>query len=256
MKILISGCSFPYGLALENPEDCVAHIIETTTNAEVENISVSGSSNVEIFIRTQLKMVDNFYDKIYVFWTSVPRINFYPELDNYPLSVLFTPRNVELGTQQLSDIVSNEGLKIRNPKQLFNTILLLNHDWHEIMDIVKFTKILSVNPAVRFVNSICPWDKGFWNQFDKFDGIKFIPDQLTRYTQKLLNVSNRDDDQINSIFQKNILGEYKRIGNIQADKWINLENSWVINRIDLATDNQHPGPKSHQWMAQQILGSI
>ena len=263
MRILISGCSFPAGIGLQNPNECVDKIIAKEIDADVDNISVAGRNNEEIFLYTQLQLIKSAYDRVYVFWTSSPRYKFYPELDFYPYPLHISPAGSKAWQQttgqyleRLEKINSNEGLKIKKPEQLFNTILLLNHDWHWIMNIVKYTTILADNLGVRFINSICPWDKGFWPLFEKLDGKEFTPDQLTPYAQQLLNVSNRDDIQINKIFQTNMITEYKRIGNIQTNRWLNLENSWNRNKQDLGSDNMHPGPNSHQWMAKLILKDL
>ena len=256
MQILINGCSYPAGSGLENPNDCIDKIIANKINADVDNISVSGNSNYDIFLSTKLQLLKKSYDRIYVFWTSDPRYKFYPELDNYPQPFYINPTNTKEKIKQILTIASNEGFSMKHPEEVYNAILLLNHDWHWIMEIVKYVTILTENSSVRFINSICPWDKGFWQLFDDFAEREFIPSELTLYAQKLLNIQNRNDEQINKIFQKNIINQYRRIGNIQKDKWLNLEDSWTRNKIDLATDKLHPGPKSHQWMAQLILKDL
>ena len=253
MKILYNGCSYPYGEGLVAPEQCVCNIVSKELNAEFVNNSIPGLDNYSIFLNTLLEISKNHYNLIFVFFTSWPRIRFYPELERpqgYPLMI--HPRSVEW----MRTLHSNEGLNIKNPQDLHQKLLMLNHDWHLLMEVVRYVNILSTYPNVKFINSICHWDTGFFEQFKTLKDKEFLPNELTEYTQFILNVSNRDDNQVNDLFQNIMINEYTKAGNIQADKWVNLYNPWKNNKIDLGTDNQHPGPKSHQWMAQQILGSI
>ena len=253
MKILYNGCSFPYGTGLVAPEQCVCNIVSKELNAEFVNNSIPGLDNYSIFLNTLLEISKNHYDLIFVFFTTWPRIRFYPELEHpqgYPVSG--NPNTIDW----MKTLKTNEGLNIKNPQDLRQTLLMLNHEWHLLMEVVRYVNILSTYPNVKFINSICHWDTGFFGQFKTLKDKEFLPNELTEYTQFILNVSNRDDNQVNDLFQNIMINEYTKAGNIQADKWVNLYNPWKNNKIDLGTDNQHPGPKSHQWMAQQILGSI
>jgi hypothetical protein len=42
----------------------------------------------------------------------------------------------------------------------------------------------------------------------------------------------------------------------KSDLWANFNDPWKSHWIDRATDNSHPGPKSHQWMADQIISHL
>lgn len=253
MKILYNGCSYPRGIGLVAQENCVCNIVSKDLEAEFLNLSVSGSSNHRIFLTTIEEITKNSYDLVFVFFTTWPRLTFYPELD-YPQGYNVSPNPWTI--DWMKTLQTNEGLSIKNPEQLYKTLLMLNHEWHWLMEVVRYVNILSTFSNVNFINSICHWDIGFFEQFKTFKDKEFLPNELTKYTQFILNISNRDDNQINDLFQNVMINEYTKVGNIQADKWVNLYDPWASNKIDLGTDNQHPGPKSHQWMAQQILGSI
>ena len=253
MKIFYNGCSYPRGVGLVTQEDCVCNIVSKHLEAEFLNLSVSGSSNYRIFLTTLAEISKNSYDLVFVFFTTWPRLMFYPELDypqGYPITA--NPKTMEW----MKTLETNKGLTIKNPENLHQILLMLNHEWHWVMEVVRYINILSTYPNVKFINSICHWDTGFFEQFKILKDKKFLPNEITKYTQSILNVSNRDDNEINNLFQNVMITEYTQVGNIQADKWVNLYNPWASNKIDLGTDNQHPGPKSHHWMAQQILCSI
>jgi len=253
MKILYNGCSYPYGEGLVAPEQCVCNIVSKELEAEFKNLSEIGSNNYNIFLTTLTEISKNPYDLVFVFFTTWPRLKFYPDLE-YPkgFPVTANPRSIHW----LKTLQTNEGLTIKNPQDLHQTLLMLNHEWHWLMEVVRYVNILSTYPNVKFVNSICHWDTGFFEQFETFIDKEFLPNDLTEYTKFILNVSSRDDSQINDLFQNIMINEYTRTGNIQADKWVNLYDPWKNNKIDRGIDNLHPGPKSHQWMAQQIIGSI
>tara|TARA_A100000164_G_scaffold127354_1_gene112922 strand:- start:363 stop:1124 length:762 start_codon:yes stop_codon:yes gene_type:complete len=253
MKILYNGCSYPYGDGLVAQEDCVCNIVSKELEVEFLNLSEIGSNNYKIFLTTLTEISKNPYDLVFVFFTTWPRLKFYPELDNpqgYPVTA--NPSTMDW----IKTLQTNEGLTVKNPQDLHKTLLMLNHEWHWLMEVVRYVNILSTYPNVKFINSICHWDTGFFEQFKTLQDREFLPNELTEYTQFILNIHNRDDNQINDLFQNVMINEYTKAGDIQANKWVNLYNPWKNNKIDRGIDNQHPGPKSHQWMAQQILGSI
>jgi hypothetical protein len=249
MKILFSGCSFITGEALEDPSACVANVVAKQLDADVTNIAISGNTNDGIFLDTLTEIVKNSYDHVFVGFTSWPRWGFAPELDMYPTRRFFTAGHYPTW---LDDLDSNEGIKIKHKQELYDALMLINHDWHNVMQVVKYVNILATYPNVTFINSLCQWDTGFFEQFKLFENQVVIPSELTPYTRYLLNVNNRDDEQINQLLQKNIISEFNKIGHIHTNRWVNLYNPWSRNKIDVATDGSHPGAKAHKWMADKI----
>jgi len=253
MKILFSGCSFFYGSHLVDPRTGVANVVAKELNADVTNVANGGNNNDIIFVDALTEMTKNHYDHVFVGFTSWPRWCFFPELDYYPQMWPLSPGKIN---EWVHTLASNEGFKIKHPQQLHSHLMLLNHDWYNIMQVVKFVNILATYPNVTFVNTLCHWDSGFFEQFKILKGKTVLPSTLTPYTQKLLNVDNREDTQINQLLQVNMISEFDKIGHIHADRWLNLYNPWSQNRIDFATDNIHPGEKSHKWMADSIIKFI
>ncbi len=254
MNILFSGCSFFYGAALKDPATGVANIVAKELDANVTNVAIGGNNNDIIFLDALTEMTKNYYDHVFVGFTSWPRWCFFPELDYYSQMWPLSPGD-ESGLW-LDTLASNEGLRTKHRQELQDVLMLLNHDWHNVMQVVKFVNILATYPNITFVNTLCHWDLGFFEQFKLLEGETVLPSTLTPYTQKLLNVDNRDDTQINQLLQVNMISEFNKIGHIHADRWLNLYNPWSKNRIDLATDGKHPGPLSHHWMADSIIKFI
>jgi len=72
-----------------------------------------------------------------------------------------------------------------------------------------------------------------------------MPSDLSAYTRDLLNVDNRDDEEIFKLYDK-MHDQYQQAGGIQEDKWLNLYSSMHKGRIDRAEDEVHPGIISHK----------
>ena len=48
----------------------------------------------------------------------------------------------------------------------------------------------------------------------------------------------------------------QQLQRINANLWVNMFSSFVENKLDLANDNLHPGPKSHNKLADSIITHI
>lgn len=86
-----------------------------------------------------------------------------------------------------------------------------------------------------------------------------LPYDYTYYTKKILNIANRDDDEIYALYNK-IHSEYNSIGGIQESRWLNLYNSLGKNKIDVNSDRIHPGYESNQkyfkFLSQALLDNL
>jgi hypothetical protein len=70
---------------------------------------------------------------------------------------------------------------------------------------------------------------------------------MSEFTKDMLEFDFKDDQEIRKYYQE----LNNKLLPLQDD-WINMTNSWSKNMIDFATDNCHPGEKSHRWLAEQI----
>ena len=70
---------------------------------------------------------------------------------------------------------------------------------------------------------------------------------MSKFTKDMLEFDFKDDQEIQKYYQE----LHDKLVPLQND-WINLTDSWRNNLIDRATDNLHPGEKSHRWLAEKI----
>lgn len=96
---------------------------------------------------------------------------------------------------------------------------------------------------VVFVNGLVPWGKDLVQLDDPTDMYK----SMSKFTKDMLEFDFKDDHEI--------LKYYQDLNNKlvpMQDDWINMTDAWKKNLIDRATDNLHPGEKSHRWLAEKI----
>jgi hypothetical protein len=85
------------------------------------------------------------------------------------------------------------------------------------------------------VNSLGPWSHSY------FEHKKIIlPSDLDSYTQRLLEVDRRDDNDIFDLYNM-IHTQYAEYGGIQEKYWLNLYNSLQNQRVDtVSSADFHP----------------
>lgn len=245
-KVLFCGCSYTsgYGFKLGKDEPNLwVNLLHTQgkfANCELTNASVPGRSNSGIFQDAVYNLVKDRYDYAVVNWTSVPRYELELGVETYTTRQLFTPNGV------MFDVDVNQATYTKQYlSEIRDRFVSLATDHYEILTSVYYVNALvnlssRLNTKIFFVNAICPWDK---NYFVKLDNV--LPNNYTNYTKKLINIDNRDDDEIFKIYNK-IHNEYKAAGGIQEQHWLNLYSSLRSIRIDVNEDNIHPGIKSNQ----------
>jgi hypothetical protein len=245
-NILFSGCSYVEGIGLTDKKSNPFHFVNIFTkeifhNCNLKNIGIGGYSNLRIFLDTSDELISNKYDFAFVCWTSWPRHVFWLGLEPYETKRSFLPNwsiNAHLGNEIQFD---TKFLNSLNKK-----LCLICSDHHEIVDIIKYIKILNTlaqinNTKIYHINNLCLWDEGYFtvNKNPKLEN-------LTPYTNKIINSENRSDDQITELYQK-IHKEYHNNGSINENLWLNLYGNFKqTSLLDYGNDNFHPGEKSHQ----------
>ena len=125
---------------------------------------------------------------------------------------------------------------------------LPNGEYQNIIDLVQYTKILSQlaktsQTKLVFINGLVPW---------KNDLIKDTGDNLSLslsdFSKSLLDFDNRDDNEIIKFFFQ----LQNCVKQLDQSLWVNPWNSWFDNIQDFGPLGHHPGPKSHQWMADLV----
>lgn len=248
MNILFSGCSHTEGYGLDNGKDDVNNYCNVLTSlyfgtdAKIKNIGTAGHSNLRIFLDTCFELSQNTYDLAFVTWTSYPKLVSWLGIEEYECKRCFMPNNY---------IVEHNGNDIQFSSKflndLNNNLSLISNDHYEILDIVQYCNLLQVfskQTDIFFINNSCTWDLEYFTHVKDFS-----VEKITSYTKKLLNVTNRDVDQVQRLYHK-IHNDYHAKGGIREKQWLNLYKCFRNFRIDLAKDNLHLGPKSHRAVGE------
>jgi hypothetical protein len=240
-KVLIVGCSFAYGtgLTLEN-SDPKLWVNQLFPAAEITNASKTGANNQWIFLETMSQLRKQNYDIVLVAWSAIPRYNFQVGIELYP---------VETMLRKSVDIKLNSNVTI--PGKWLDSIGAnldkIHNDHWDLLDLVKYVNTLielQVNTKkgkLVFVNSLGPWANNY------FEHKKIIlPSDLDLYTQHLLEVDRRDDNDIFDLYNM-IHTQYAEYGGIQEKYWLNLYNSLQNQLVDtVSSADFHPGYQSQE----------
>ena len=260
MQILFSGCSVVQGVGLPGQAqdaDNFANIISQELGGHVTNIAVRGNSNERIFVDTAVALSQRRYDMVFVCWTSYPRHVFWPGLELYECRRSLGPAQVPIVEHNGNDTAWSSA-DFERIRQWFVT---LTHDHYSILDICRYGTVLKTltelqGGRIYFVNTLAPWDNGYFEQFERLANTAVKPDMLTDYTNQLLNSEHRDDEQINALFQI-MRQDLAQAGGILTQHWLNLYQSLHSLKIDTGNDpNQHPGPLSHKRYAELLLKKL
>lgn len=228
-------------------------------NLELLNLSKGGSSNQRIF-NSVVEAISQYTDIDYIVcaWTSVPRYNFNIGFELYDTEEVFVPNR-----QQIRDHRLNQGIYTDKYLRDLSTRFLALHDLHyEIVYVLRYINIITNlikhhGTKLININALGPWDKQFFNVLPDTAS----PLDYTKFTQELLNISNRDDEEILQLYQKQH-EQYNSHGGIREHTWVNLYNSFFDEYVDTNYDGVHPGIESNQKYFQlvqrymQILATI
>jgi len=241
MNICFNGCSFTQGQGFsENQRDLYIYdrILEKQFLFKRTNIANEGSSNHTIFMRSAESIISGNYNCIVTQWSALNRLWLYPGPD----SEFFT------NDKNLSDFVYRDiRISAKERKRLKDTLLLLNGDYRNIIELVKFTKILEALAEPKhiklvYINGLVPWTDDLIKPLDHD-----LAQSLSDYSKDLLDFDRRDDDEIIEFFTQ----LQKQFKTLNQSLWVNLFDSFQNNMQDLGPEGHHPGINSHQWMANE-----
>ena len=242
-KVCWNGCSFTVGEGF--PEHQREHyiydrLVSKKFKFDSTNIAIGGSSNVEIFKRSAQAILDHKYDIVITQWSALNRIWFYPGPDSY-----FFLNDERFPDFKYRDIYLDSNTKTK----LRETLLLLNHDYHNILDLISYCRILecmasTTDTKVVFINGLVPWKNDLVCNFTTMD----IGNQLSNYTKSILDFDHRGDSEIIELFQT-LQDNFKKLNQTQ---WVNLFSSMHSLAFDLGPEGHHPGIKSHELIANYI----
>ena len=242
VKVCFNGCSFTAGEGFDSSQrklhvyDCV---LADQHNWDSDNIAVKGSSNHTIFLRSAQAIQSQQYNIVFTQWSALNRIWLSPGPETY-----YFVNDLRRPDYSYRDLYINQ----QDKKKLNQLLLLLNHDYQNILDLVGYCRILEQlaelnKTRIIFINGLVPWQSDLVQPLSQD-----LNNTLSEYTKEILDFKNRNDIEIINYFSK----LQQQISTLDSSIWVNMFDSFQSNVCDIAPAGHHPGVKSHQWMAKQI----
>jgi lysophospholipase L1-like esterase len=246
-KFTFIGCSITKGVGLPNEdldENNYTNIVGNYFNAEIINLSKGGNSNYNIFIDGVNQLLYNKPDVLLLQWSGLQRHWLYPNLD---VKFLIVNGALASDLNYLDTVFSKKVLQ-----KFTEQFLLLNHDYHNILALLNYCKILETiagdQTRLIFINGLLPWTK----EIQYKQAVTNPAKNFSEYTKNLLSINMLPDEDIELFFNK----IHNGLTQINKNKWINMFQSIPLLLEDLGTDNSHPGPETHAKIAQMIINHI
>ena len=257
-KIVFSGASLTAGYGFRLPEEkefMWSTLIHKNCFPELEylNVAVVGDTNAGIFKQTIKTIAENKdLSIIMCSWVSLLRYNFSLGFELYP-TLSIGNEIIDSDKNKQNDYKLNTGIiSQKYVADIKNRFIALHHYHYEICKLLEYINIINnlcqqLKIIVYHCNDHCPWDRGY---FDRLENVK--PEQYTEFTKnEILNIKNRDDDEIFKLYKK-MHDEYDLAGGIHPASWINLYEPRIDNKVDVNHDGFHPGKKSNSNYFKQV----
>jgi hypothetical protein len=246
IKSCFNGCSFTWGEGFDsNERDLYVYdrLVTRKLKWDHDNIAQKGSSNYQIFMRSADAVQSGDYDIVFTQWSGLNRIWLSPGPDTF-----YFTHDEKYPDYRYRDVYIDAGTK----KTLNSLLLILNHDYCNILDLIGYCSILeslgkNTNTKIIFINGLVPWQSDLITPLGRDLG-----NSLSEYTKSILDFDNRSDNEITKYFS--VLQEKMSLLNQRS--WVNLFDSFQHNSVDVATEGHHPGPASHAWMADKIVNYL
>lgn len=240
MNVCFNGCSYTDGMGFPDDQKNLFvfdRLLEKKFCFNRTNIAVGGSSNYEIFMRSADAIMSDTFDCVVTQWSALHRLTLYPGPNirfGFNINREFKYRHIHIDSSE--------------KQKLIDTVLMLNGDYNNIIDLVKFTNILKTIAQINgtrlvFVNGLVPWKKDLITPLSDD-----LNSSLSEYTKSILDFKHRNDNEVIELFQE--LQKFAK--QIDQSLWVNLFDSWHQNVSDVGPVGHHPGIKSNQWMADKL----
>jgi hypothetical protein len=222
MKIYATGCSITAGDGFPKGKQDPAiylNLLAQNYSAAMINDAEGGSSNLKIFTKAAKAIIDDRADIYVVQWSAAHRHWVYPAPN----------QGIYLG----STIEKNDHSDFVRQYQI------LNHDYPNLMTVMDYTRILydmaqNRSAMIIFVNGLLSW-KSDWND---------------HYMAGLLeDLPIKEQQDFRQRFQDNL-------ELMPTDCWANIYMSIAEMQTDNAPLDNHPGPNTHQHIADLITITI
>lgn len=242
MKVAFTGCSLTRGdgfeMAYLAPE-IWPNIIARVFEFNAQNLAISGASNQRIFHTASGAILSGNYDMVFCQWTQLNRLWLSPGPNTWYYLTGDGRDKFEYG-----DVV----LDLQQKTDLEQTILRLNHEFQNIIELVDYTLILEQLATARgvkiaHVNGQVPWQPDLATA-DTANDFSL----MSTWTRELLDFDRRDDKEIKKLFQ--VL--HTKFLKLNTHRWINLFDSFYAHMIDQAPQDNYPGPRSHVNMSNLV----
>lgn len=240
MNICFNGCSFTVGegFPVEQRELYIYdRLLEKKFKFNRTNIASGGSSNYTIFMRSAEAIISEKYNCVISQWSALNRLWLSPGPDSVffinDASPEFRYRNIHLSGKEKTTFK--------------DTLLLLNGDYSNIIDLIRYTRILESlakihNVKLAFINGLVPWTDDLTRPLSAD-----LSNSMSTYSKDLIDFDSREDDEIIKFFQQ--LQEH--FATLNQAHWVNLFDSFIKNTKDCGPEGHHPGIESHKWMADK-----
>jgi len=243
IRACFNGCSFTWGDGFSKVDRelfIYDRLVSKHFNFDRTNVAIKGSGNYTIFMRTAEIIMTGEHDIYFVQWSALNRIWLSPGPNVY-----FSVNDEKTPDYRYRDLYISRSEK----SILRNLVSLLNHDYQNIVDLISYCKILNIlaqqtNTKIFYINGLVPWTDDLTRPLtDNLDR------SLSDYTKNILDFDSRDNDEIVKYFNDLQI----KFNQLDQTNWINLFDSFLNNVVDKGPKGHHPGIKSHQWMANQII---
>lgn len=240
MKVCFNGCSLTVGEGFpvdHRDEFIYDRIVSKKFNFDSKNIAIGGSSNYKIFMRSADAIISGKYDLVVTQWSALNRLWLHPGPD-----VNFFVNDTRCPDFEYRDLY----LTKRQKETFTNTLLVMNHDYQNILDLVDYCAILkriSGPTTLIFINGLVPWTDDLAMPLGTD-----LSKTLSTYSKNLVDFNNREDLEIVEIFKK----LQTKFAELDTSLWVNVFDSFMGNVVDQGPEGHHPGPVSHKWMASQL----
>lgn len=245
MKVCFNGCSFTEGVGFtveQRPSVIYDRLVCQELGYQYNNIAVGGSSNHLIFVRSATAIMSSQYDIVFTQWSGLNRQWFFPGPD----AEFYI--NDGRPDYKYRDLYLN-----KQQKQTFeDTLRIINHDYHNIFDLIDYCKILSSlgkqhKTKVININGLVPWQNDLVNPVSNN-----LENSLSIYTKEILDFYNRSDAEVLNFFVR----LQTKFSELDQTQWVNLFDSFMHNCVDRSPTDNHPGKQSHYQMAQKVINYI
>lgn len=242
-----NGCSFTVGEGFDigqREKYIYRCLVDQHFGFESALRATSGASNYKIFIESAKAVLSKKYHIVFTQWSALNRIWLYPGPDTE--FFLNDEAHVDYSYKDLYISSSDK-------KKLQSQLLILNHDYHNIIDLIQYCNILEslssqAKTKVVFINGLVPWTDDIVIPINKND----LEKSLSKYTKSILDFSHRDDHEIVKFFEH----LQKEFAMLNQSLWVNLFDSMFASKIDTGPQGHHPGVKSHYGMYKKIVAYL